>query len=548
MLFRSSSTQGAQGATGATGIPGRGEDGEDGWPGPPGLPGPQGERGPQGLSGDDGEDGVPGMGLGGIATGAGISGSVLFFGPSSEVAQDNASFFYDDAANRLELKSTAAGAGISVLGAGSNSQRFGLSSVVDAAQSVAVGEGAQCLATGAGSGAQSVAIGYLTTTTNQRSILIGRNNQEGVSSTGRNIGIGDVQIGTNCDDNVGIGQGISFANNVSNSFVLGAGGANATTSSVAIGAGTTANFDASIAIGRKSATTATRQLVIGSTNDTVSGPIDDIYFGMDVVSTAPRTYTGVVINASGGSGTDIAGADLGLAAGKPTGAGTGGDIFFSTAAAGASGTTLRSLVERMRINSLGNVAIGTAVFPTTGSAGLVFGDGTALATMGSNTAGLYANDVSGTVEMFSIDEAGTIRQISGSKIEQIQATGRATAQTAANTSVSTFTVGAADGSFEISANVNVTVSTTHNFTVTVAYTDETNTARTQTLVFSDLTGVFLTAITNVTGAGPYAGVLTTIRAKSATTITIATTGVFTTVTYNVQGQRQIGRASCRERV
>jgi hypothetical protein len=32
--------------------------------------------------------------------------------------------------------------------------------------------------------------------------------------------------------------------------------------------------------------------------------------------------------------------------------------------------------------------------------------------MGTNTAGLYANDVAGTVEMFAIDEGGTATQIS----------------------------------------------------------------------------------------------------------------------------------------
>lgn len=69
-------------------------------------------------------------------------------------------------------------------------------------------------------------------------------------------------------------------------------------------------------------------------------------------------------------------------------------------------------VARMTFNKDGNISIGTTVFPTTGTMGLVFGDGTALATMGTNTAGLYANDVAGTVEMFAIDEGGVATQIS----------------------------------------------------------------------------------------------------------------------------------------
>jgi len=110
---------------------------------------------------------------------------------------------------------------------------------------------------------------------------------------------------------------------------------------------------------------------------------------------------------------------------------------------------------------------------------------------------------------------------------------RATAQTSANTNVLTYTTGAADGTFQISANVLVTASSTHSFTVTVDYTDEGNTARTVTLTFSQLAGTFITAITNVTGAAPYEGVPLTIRTKGESNIVFKTAGTFTTVTYNV---------------
>jgi hypothetical protein len=119
----------------------------------------------------------------------------------------------------------------------------------------------------------------------------------------------------------------------------------------------------------------------------------------------------------------------------------------------------------------------------------------------------------------------------------IYGSGRATGQTAAVASVATYTVGASDGSFDVSANVNVTTSTTHNFTAECAYTDETNTARVQTLTLSQLAGVFVTAITNVTGAGPYNGVPLSIRCKASTAITIRTqaAGTYTAVTFNVEG-------------
>ena len=117
----------------------------------------------------------------------------------------------------------------------------------------------------------------------------------------------------------------------------------------------------------------------------------------------------------------------------------------------------------------------------------------------------------------------------------VQARARADAQTAAVTSVAAYTLGASDGTFLVSANVLVTTSTAYTFTVTVAYTDESNTARTLTLTFSQLNGTLLTSITNVTGPGPYEGLPMHIRCKASTAITIATTGTFTTITYNVEG-------------
>jgi hypothetical protein len=120
-------------------------------------------------------------------------------------------------------------------------------------------------------------------------------------------------------------------------------------------------------------------------------------------------------------------------------------------------------------------------------------------------------------------------------VPAIYGQGRLTGQTAAVSTVAAYTVGAADASFVINANVLVTASTTHNFTVTCAYTDEGNTSRTLTLAFFNLAGNLVTSIANSAGAFPYQGIPVQIRAKSGTSITIATTGTFTTVTYNVEG-------------
>lgn len=110
-----------------------------------------------------------------------------------------------------------------------------------------------------------------------------------------------------------------------------------------------------------------------------------------------------------------------------------------------------------------------------------------------------------------------------------------TGQVAAVASVTAYTVGAADGTFEVSANVNVTAATTAAFGVVITYTDETNTPRSLTLPMAQLAGTFIASITNVTGTGPYEGAIVTMRAKAATTITVTTAGTFTSVVYNVSG-------------
>lgn len=169
---------------------------------------------------------------------------------------------------------------------------------------------------------------------------------------------------------------------------------------------------------------------------------------------------------------------------------------------------------------------GTATRGTTeGTNHLDIFNGTA--PVGTLTNGNSVYSTSGILQ--AMDAAGN-----NSFVADVRKYGRATAQTGAVATVATYTT-IADNSFEISANVLVTTSTTHNFTVTCAYTDEGNTARTLTVMFSSLAGGVVTAIANAAGAVPYAGIPVHIRAKSATAITIATTGTFTTVTYNVEG-------------
>lgn len=127
--------------------------------------------------------------------------------------------------------------------------------------------------------------------------------------------------------------------------------------------------------------------------------------------------------------------------------------------------------------------------------------------------------------------------VAGWGVPAIYGSGRATAQTAANASIATYTVGASDGSFIVSANLLVTTSSAEAFTVTVSYTDEGNTARTLTLNFAILAGTLSVNIAFANGAVPYEGVPLHIRAKASTAITIKTAagGTYTGCTYNVEG-------------
>jgi hypothetical protein len=173
---------------------------------------------------------------------------------------------------------------------------------------------------------------------------------------------------------------------------------------------------------------------------------------------------------------------------------------------------------RLAVDNTGNIGIGT----TTPAA---------LFTVGSGTSSQYQVDSTFKVVKYA-NVAAT-----GWGHPAIYASGRLAAQTAAVT-LTSYTVGAADGSFHISANINVTTSTLHNFTVTCAYTDEANNPQTLTFGFTQLSGAtFLTAITNATGAGPYESPVYHLRCKASTSITIATVGGggFTTVTYNGEG-------------
>ena len=91
-----------------------------------------------------------------------------------------------------------------------------------------------------------------------------------------------------------------------------------------------------IALGYNAQVHVSNQMVIGA----IGANINDVYIGGGVYDTSPVAVT---INASGGSGTNVAGAGLILAGGKGTGSAAGGSITFKTSAAGAGGSLANAL-------------------------------------------------------------------------------------------------------------------------------------------------------------------------------------------------------------
>ncbi len=78
------------------------------------------------------------------------------------------------------------------------------------------------------------------------------------------------------------------------------------------------------------------------------------YIGNGDAVASPNTG---IISATGGSGTNIAGAEFRIRGGASTGSGAGGPITFYTSAAGSAGTTVNAATEIARFDTRGNLGI-----------------------------------------------------------------------------------------------------------------------------------------------------------------------------------------------
>ena len=274
-------------------------------------------------------------------------------------------------------------------GAGGNSTRLGPSSLTPGTDDIAIGSIAstttgftQQIAIGANitvAGNDAIGIGTNVLSFGTDTIAIGRGANTNYESQSAGIAIGGgsesrapgsiaigggaavagtindccgaVSIGNASDafgeESIVIGSSSSVAATADQSILFGQGAviSGSAIGSVALGNYTSiAGHSFSIALGTQAVVTGANQLVVGN----VSYPITNFYIGEGVVSTSPGS---LVINATGGSGTNIAGGALTIAGGKGTGTGAGGSIIFQTASAGSTGTALNSLTTRFTIDT-----------------------------------------------------------------------------------------------------------------------------------------------------------------------------------------------------
>lgn len=209
---------------------------------------------------------------------------------------------------------------------------------------------------------------------------------------------------------------------------------------------------------------------------------------------------------------------------------------------GTSGPTITASDDTSAANlvltgsTTGNVAVSAtqATVTTPGGQILYIGGGTLIQHQISGTP-YFLVGTDGRLETFGKYAKYNNISTAGWGVPAIYKASRVTAQSAANASISTYTVGASDGSFCVSANMNVTAATSLATTLTCTYTDESNTARSMIFPIQQLSGSFIAAGA-ITGTGPWETPTIHIRCKAATAITILTSaGTFTGVTYTAEG-------------
>lgn len=275
-----------------------------------------------------------GVGQGGTGTSTQFTqGSVVFAGASGVYTQDNTSLFFDNSNNRLGILTASP-----------------LSTI----------DNNGTLATDGTTAVGSTGLNWRVATSTAYAAGI-ENTNNGTTSHGLFLKVANSSaFPLRTSGGVALlgGGGTTTGSTTAEAFGIGATANNDNTVAIGPGANTTAG-NHGIAVGRGAAGSGTSFISLGEASSAGTGQfvagssvmsITDLYFGKGVTSSSPPSVT---LNGTGGSGTNIAGANLILAGGKGTGNAAGGKVILQTSTAGGSGTTLQSLADTWQLQAAG---------------------------------------------------------------------------------------------------------------------------------------------------------------------------------------------------
>jgi hypothetical protein len=160
-----------------------------------------------------------------------------------------------------------------------------------------------------------------------------------------------------------LGQGASASGDQSLAASINASAAGY--GATALGAISSASANYTVALGWGATAATANTMVCGSDG----APINTIWAGKGAPHATPTAWG---IQGTSGLGTDIAGGACHLRGGQPTGSGLGGSAILQTAAPGATGTALRSLVDRLEADAHGVIWIHpVTTAPTVGRTDMI---------------------------------------------------------------------------------------------------------------------------------------------------------------------------------
>ncbi len=256
--------------------------------------------------------------------------------------------------------------------------------------------------------------------------------QLGLSTGANNSGYGlnSLKDITSGSENAGFGAE-SLANNTTGSNNTAVGQASGDTLTIGgrntlVGRNTDVsanNINGSIVIGYNQLATANGQVIIGSSVERST----EVYINNGVTTGSFGSVSYVRINVTGASGTDVDASqgNLFMAPARGTGDGDGGDWIVETAPIGSPGSALNALVERLRVQSDGNISVGGAGFGDDADTVISIASGVAPTTFPVDVAQMWVEDHSGagtTTHHFLNEEGDTFKLLKAGAITAEDAT------------------------------------------------------------------------------------------------------------------------------